>query len=58
MFLYVIVGVLFRYFYMGARGLEIIPNLGFWKNTWWKLKQGSIYVMNGCKVTEANYDAI
>ena len=29
--IYFIVGALIMYFVKGARGVEIIPNLGFWK---------------------------
>ncbi|CAO1439718.1 unnamed protein product [Diamesa serratosioi] len=59
-FAYLSIGMLVRYFLIGARGFEVIPNLDLWmkiKNTLWL---GFIYVKNGCRVIPADntYDSI
>ncbi|CRL05700.1 CLUMA_CG018732, isoform A [Clunio marinus] len=60
LFVYLFIGILFNYFFIGARGYELIPNYDFWCRVWRSLKLGYIYVKNGCRVipTEDSYDAI
>ena len=40
---YVVVGMMLMVFWKGARGLEIIPNLGFWKDLPFLLKDGFLF---------------
>ena len=55
------IGMLVRYFLIGARGFEVIPNLGLWmkiKNSLWF---GIVYLKNGCRViptADTTYDSI
>lgn len=57
---YLVVGMLYQYFFVGARGFEILPNYDFWCKVWISIKLGFLYLKNGCKVipTEESYDAI
>lgn len=53
-------GMLINYFFIGARGYELIPNYDFWCKVWKSAKLFFIYVKNGCRVIPADesYDAI
>lgn len=57
---YLILGMMYQYFLVGARGFEILPNYDFWCKIWISIKLGFLYLKNGCKVipTEDSYDAI
>jgi cation-dependent mannose-6-phosphate receptor len=60
LFTYLVLGMLYQYFFVGARGLEMLPNYDFWQKVWISIKLGFIYIKNGCKVipTDESYDAI
>jgi len=60
LFVYLFIGILINYFFIGARGYELIPNYDWWCKIWLSTKLGFIYVKNGCRVipTEDSYDAI
>lgn len=59
-FAYLMFGMVVRYFLMGARGFEVIPNLDFWKKVKLSLWMGFTFVKNGCRVipTDNSYDSI
>lgn len=58
--LYMILGMAYQYFVVGARGFEILPNYDFWCKVWISIKLGFLYLKNGCRVipTADSYDAI
>lgn len=58
--IYLVCGMVYQYFFVGARGLELLPNYDFWQKVWISIKLGFIYIKNGCKVipTDESYDAI
>lgn len=60
LFVYLCMGMLINYFFIGARGYELIPNYDFWCKVWVSIKLGFMYVKNGCRVIPADdtYDAI
>jgi cation-dependent mannose-6-phosphate receptor len=60
LFSYLVVGILYNYFFVGARGYELLPNYDFWSRLWLSIRLGFLYVKNGCRVvpTEDSYDAI
>ena len=43
---YIVVGVMLMVFWKGARGFEIIPNLGFWKDFPFLFKDGFLFVFS------------
>lgn len=59
-FIYLVLGMLYQYFLVGARGFEMLPNYDFWCRVWISIKLGVMYIKNGCRVipTEDSYDAI
>ncbi|KAG5674172.1 hypothetical protein PVAND_004155 [Polypedilum vanderplanki] len=59
-FSYLIIGILYNYFFVGARGYELLPHFDFWTRVWSSIKLGFYFVKNGFKVlpTEDSYDAI
>lgn len=54
------IGMLVRFFLIGARGFEVIPNLDFWKKVKVSIWLGFAFVKNGCRVIPADnsYDSI
>ncbi|XP_023024128.2 cation-dependent mannose-6-phosphate receptor [Leptinotarsa decemlineata] len=48
---YFIGGALISYFIRGARGVEIVPNIDFWRNLPGLVKDGAIFLLSGCKPT-------
>jgi cation-dependent mannose-6-phosphate receptor len=60
LFVYLFIGMLVNYFFIGARGFELIPNYDFWCKAWRSAKLFFMYVKNGCRVmpSEDTYDAI
>lgn len=60
LFVYLFLGMMINYFFVGARGFELIPNYDFWCKAWTSAKLGFFYVKNGCRVipNEDSYDAI
>lgn len=62
-FTYFTIGSIVRFMYLGARGIEVIPNLEFWKDLPGFVQDGFRYVRNGCRVERQgpdpdSYDAI
>ncbi|KAL9696455.1 hypothetical protein quinque_016034 [Culex quinquefasciatus] len=62
-FTYFAIGSIVRFMYLGARGIEVIPNLGFWKDLPGLVRDGARFLQNGCRVERAapdpdSYDAI
>lgn len=57
---YLLIGMGYNYFFVGARGFELLPNYDFWTRVWRSVKLGFFYVKNGCRIvpTEDSYDAI
>lgn len=54
------IGMLVRFFLIGARGFEVIPNLDFWKKVQTSIWLAFVFVKNGCRVIPADntYDSI
>lgn len=62
-FTYFTIGSIVRFMYLGARGIEVIPNLRFWKDLPSLVRDGARFLQNGCRVERAapdpdSYDAI
>lgn len=62
-FTYFTIGSIVRFMYLGARGIEVIPNLDFWKDLPGLVRDGISFVRNGCRVQRQgpdpdSYDAI
>lgn len=65
-FAYLALGIAVNFFILGARGIEMIPNLGFWRDLPGLVKDGVVFVQNGFKVPQTelhprspeSYDAI
>lgn len=57
---YLVIGIIYNYFFVGARGYELLPNYDFWCKFWISIKLGFYFVKNGFRVvpTEDSYDAI
>jgi len=49
-FAYLTIGIAVDYFFMGARGIEVIPHLAFWKDFPFLVRDGIKFVQNGCKI--------
>ncbi|XP_044253382.1 uncharacterized protein LOC123004269 [Tribolium madens] len=60
--IYFIGGMLILYFMRGARGLETIPNIDFWRSLPGLVKDGVIFLFSGCSAssitTPETYDRI
>lgn len=48
---YLILGILTKKYLMGAQGIEVVPNLGFWMDLPNLVKDGIDFIRNGFKVT-------
>lgn len=62
-FTYFTIGSIVRFMYLGARGIEVIPNLDFWKDLPGLVRDGARFLQNGCRVERRqpdpdSYDAI
>lgn len=62
-FTYFTIGSIVRFMYLGARGIEVIPNLEFWKDLPSLVRDGARFLQNGCRVERSSpdpdsYDAI
>lgn len=62
-FTYFTIGSIVRFMYLGARGIEVIPNLDFWKDLPGLVRDGIRFLQNGCRVERRapdpdSYDAI
>ncbi|XP_055588658.1 uncharacterized protein LOC129740995 [Uranotaenia lowii] len=61
-FTYFTIGSIVRFMYLGARGIEVVPNLEFWKDLPSLVREGVRFVQNGCRVEHTpnsdSYDAI
>lgn len=62
-FTYFSIGSIVRFMYLGARGIEVIPNLDFWKDLPGLVRDGVRFLQNGCRVERRapdpdSYDAI
>lgn len=62
-FTYFTIGSIVRFMYLGARGIEVIPNLEFWKDLPGLVRDGVRFLRNGCRVAPRepdpdSYDAI
>lgn len=62
-FTYFTIGSIVRFMYLGARGIEVIPNLEFWKDLPGLVRDGVRFLRNGCRVERRepdpdSYDAI
>jgi cation-dependent mannose-6-phosphate receptor len=58
---YLFGGMVVRYFFLGARGMEMVPNLDFWRDLPTLVRDGVRFLQNGCRVVPApddTYDAI
>lgn len=49
-FTYFTIGSIVRFAYLGARGIEVIPNLRFWKDLPGLVRDGARFLQNGCRV--------
>ncbi|XP_003386100.1 PREDICTED: uncharacterized protein LOC100636408 [Amphimedon queenslandica] len=47
--IYFIAGILFMYIVKGARGLEVIPNVNFWKSLPLLIVEGCLFVVSPCR---------
>lgn len=63
-FTYFTIGSIVRFMYLGARGIEVIPNLRFWKDLPSLVRDGARFLQSGCRVERGaapdpdSYDAI
>ncbi|XP_053670050.1 uncharacterized protein LOC128720406 [Anopheles nili] len=60
---YFAIGITVNAFYLGARGMEMVPHLDFWRDLPNLVREGAQFLRNGCKVTNQapdpdSYDAI
>uniref|UniRef100_A0A182Q7A0 Mannose-6-phosphate receptor domain-containing protein n=1 Tax=Anopheles farauti TaxID=69004 RepID=A0A182Q7A0_9DIPT len=60
---YFVIGATVNAFYIGARGMEVIPHLDFWRNLPGLVRDGAQFLQNGCRVPHRapdpdSYDAI
>lgn len=60
---YFIIGATVNAIYLGARGMEIVPHVDFWRDLPSLVRDGAVYLQNGCRVTSQapntdSYDAI
>lgn len=60
---YFVIGATVNAFYLGARGMEIVPHLDFWRGLPGLVRDGAQFLQNGCRVTNRtpdpdSYDAI
>jgi len=46
---YLLGGMMISYFFRGARGIEIIPNIDFWRSLPGLVKDGLIFLLSGCR---------
>uniref|UniRef100_A0A6B2EAK1 Putative mannose-6-phosphate receptor n=1 Tax=Phlebotomus kandelakii TaxID=1109342 RepID=A0A6B2EAK1_9DIPT len=47
---YLTIGIVVNFFLLGARGIEVIPNIQFWRNLPGLVIDGVKFLQNGCKV--------
>ncbi|KAL3832316.1 hypothetical protein ACJMK2_023970 [Sinanodonta woodiana] len=47
--IYIVAGILFLHYVRGAQGIEMCPNLSFWKDLPFLVKDGVVFVFRGCK---------
>ncbi|KAJ8720192.1 hypothetical protein PYW07_012235 [Mythimna separata] len=47
---YLVLGICTKKFLMGATGVEVIPNLAFWSDLPNLVKDGWVFMLNGCKL--------
>eukprot|EP00731_Ephydatia_muelleri_P037170 Em0407g2a len=45
---YFVVGAIIMYTLKGARGIEVIPNIGFWKDLPFLIKDGVLFMLSPC----------
>ncbi|XP_058448265.1 uncharacterized protein LOC131428370 [Malaya genurostris] len=61
-FTYFLIASIVRFMYFGARGIEVIPNLDFWKDLPGLVRDGVNFLRDGCRVERSpdpdSYDAI
>ena len=59
-FTYFSIGITVNFFYLGARGWEVVPNVDFWKDLPSLVREGYRFARNGFKVVPQpdSYDAI
>lgn len=60
---YFLIGATVNAFYIGARGMEIVPHVDFWRELPSLVRDGAQFIQNGCRVTNRapdpdSYDAI
>uniref|UniRef100_A0A182N537 Cation-dependent mannose-6-phosphate receptor n=1 Tax=Anopheles dirus TaxID=7168 RepID=A0A182N537_9DIPT len=60
---YFVIGATVNAFYIGARGMEVIPHLDFWRSLPGLVRDGAQFLQNGCRVPHRapdpdSYDAI
>lgn len=60
---YFLIGATVNAFYIGARGVEIIPHVDFWRGLPGLVRDGAQFLQNGCRVANRapdpdSYDAI
>jgi len=55
--IYLVGGVLYLYVIRGARGIEMIPNYEFWTELPGLIRDGVLFLLNGCK-PHVQYDKI
>lgn len=64
--IYLFLGIMVNYLLLGARGLEVLPHLDFWRGLPSLVRDGAIFLQNGCRVNhirtsasnQESYDAI
>lgn len=60
--MYLVGGACLLYFFRGARGIELIPNVDFWTSLPTRMRNGLVYILSGCRTpyvtTEETYDRI
>ena len=57
-FLYLVVGSLLKYHLFEARGVEVIPNIEFWRTLGSNLVDGAWFILRGCRRRDTGYEEI
>ncbi|KAL5506689.1 hypothetical protein EMCRGX_G008412 [Ephydatia muelleri] len=52
---YFVVGAIIMYTFKGARGIEVIPNIGFWKDLPFLIKDGVLFAFRPCLSRSRGY---
>lgn len=57
-FSYAAIGMTVNYFLVGARGIEIVPHLAFWRDLPALVGEGVAFLQNGCQPAQTRDDLL